>query len=158
MIAALTFSIFIFFGYLFFIIYNYDIQTSISASYYALPVNRQFLFSLFCILYSVPIAYSADTVWFWLATLCVLLVGAAAAYRGDKLINIIHMSAAFMSVIFSHISMCLDYDAYYISGVSFVVALILLIFKDKILNGAWWAEIITYLAIVLTLVSKVILI
>lgn len=158
MIAALIFSILIFFGYLAFIMYNYGVQTSISASYYALPINRQFLFSMFCILYPFPISLMADSLWFWLATVCVMLVGAASAYRGDKMINLIHMSSAFMCVIFSHMAMCFDYQAYYISGVSFVVSLFLMIFKDKIINGVWWAEILTYLAILASVISKIIVI
>ena len=156
MVIALTLSILFFVSYIGFIVYKYGIQTSISASYYILPPNKQFLFSIFCILYPFPIAYVACSVWFWLATVCVMLVGAASAYRGDKIINLIHMTSAFMCVIFSHLAMCLDYRAYYISGISLTLSMLLMIFKNKILNGVWWAEIVTYLAIVNTIISDLI--
>ena len=152
--VGLILSVLVFWSYITFIVYKFGVQPSISASYYVLPVNRQFLFSSFCILYSIPIAYPSNSEWFWLATLFVMLVGAASAYRGDKLINLVHTFSAFMCVIFSHVAMCVDNQTYYVSYVSIAITLGLMLSKNKIPNSTWWAEIVTYLAIVVSIITK----
>ena len=47
-IISIILSIFVFVIYIEYIIKKYGIQDSISASYYCLPLNRQFLFTAFC--------------------------------------------------------------------------------------------------------------
>lgn len=87
-------SFLVFFGFIVTMIVLYGVQPSVSAYYYCLPVNRQFIFTGFCTGFSVPLLYLEDSVFISIAVMCVLAIGAAAAYKGDELISSIHKICA----------------------------------------------------------------
>ena len=155
-IISIILSIFVFVIYIEYIIKKYGIQDSISASYYCLPLNRQFLFTAFCWFYTTPILLGFTTPLLFLAVACVAMVGAAAAFRGDELINRLHMSCAFGSVVFLQSSIIFDFKCYYISLISILVSGGLFLLRSKIKNAVWWAETINYVAIISTLIYSVI--
>lgn len=153
-IVSIFISILVFITYMGYIVNKYGVQESISASYYCLPPNRQFLFTAFCWFYSTPILLSFTTPLLFLSISCVAMVGAAAAFRGDELINKVHMTCAFGSVLFLQLSIIFDFKMWLISLVSLLISGSLMLFKSKIKNAVWWAETINYVAIMTAIIKS----
>ena len=133
------------------VINNYGIQSSLSASYYKLPANRQWLFTLWCMGYAMPFMFIPNIIFLKIAAMFIMIVGAAAAFRGDKLIEKVHMTSAALAVVFAHISMICEFSNWIVSLISIILAAYFYFFKNNT-TGVWWAEVVTYVSIVTTLI------
>jgi hypothetical protein len=132
------------------VVSSYGIQSSLSASYYRLPLNRQWLFTLWCIGYAVPFMYVDNSIFIKLAAIFIMVVGSAAAFRGDELIEKVHMASAALAVIAAHVAMIFEFNNWIISSISLALSAYFYFFKNNT-NGVWWAEVVTYISIIIVL-------
>lgn len=132
------------------VVRNYGIQSSLSASYYKLDINKQWLFTLWCMGYAIPFMFIDGYIFLNTAAIFIMIVGAAAAFRGDKLIEKVHMTSAALAVIAAHISMIYEFNNWIVSAISLTLATYFYVFKNKG-TGVWWAEVVTYVSIIVTL-------
>ena len=85
----------VFILYISFIIYRYGLLKSISASWYALPKNRNWLFWVFTsVLGFYMLPYSDYSPFFFLSGAGLIFVGTAAAFEDEKMTNRVHYSGA----------------------------------------------------------------
>jgi len=82
------------------------------------------------------------------------MVGAAAAFRGDDLINKVHMTCAVGSVIFLQLSIIFDFKMWLLSLISVIISGTIFLLKSKIKNAVWWAETINYVAIISAMIKS----
>lgn len=151
----------IFFSYITYIWSTYDTQRSISDSYYRLPKRLQPLFTLFCWGFAIPtiiIGVSiVDSALIFLAGSGIAFVGAAAAFK-KKLTKTVHMVGAYGGVIFSQLSVWIDYKMWYVTvafiGIAGVLQLINL-FNKKFKTFIWWQEILAFISICLVFGLKI---
>ena len=154
--SIMFFDLIVFLSGVLLVSYFYGVQTSLSASYYALQPKYQWLFSAWCVGYSLPLTFVTDSWFVKIAVMCICIVGAAANFRGDKAVDITHKTAAFVAVICSHLAMIYDYQMWRLSLASLLVAAFFFILRQKY-NGDWWAEIVTYAATFVAIFSKEVL-
>jgi len=147
----LIFSVLVFCAYLFWVVNKYGMATSMSATYYNLPINRQFLFTLFCWFYASPILLICEFPLIIIAVSGVAIVGAAAAFRGDELINRLHMISASVAAACTYLSLIFDFHQYWIAGIAMVVSGGCYLLQKKFVNGVFWAEVTCYVSLILTL-------
>lgn len=148
----------VFFGYILFIVFKYGVQKSVSQSFYVLPKNINFLFTLFCWGFVLPAMILSENGLMFFAGAGIGFVGAAAAYKGNKMTNSIHMTGAYAGILLSQLSIFFNFDLLYVNIVFFsLILLIFLISKlTKIKNLIWWIEIFAFLSIVYVIgVAKV---
>lgn len=140
----------VFISYVSFIWLKYGVQESISASYYALPKQYNFLFTLFCWGFAIPaIIASIDvTPLMFFAGAGICFVGVAAQIN-DKWVNKIHSTAAILGVLFSQLAIIFGYHMLLVSGISISIIALLKLLKIK--NQIWWIELVAFSAIVYTL-------
>lgn len=144
-----------FISYISFIWWKYGVLESISDSWYALPIKYNFLFTLFCWFFVIPVMIMGDNILLFLAGSGIAFVGAAAAFKGmDKWI---HFISAGLGIIFSQISIFFDFGLWYINIAFFSLALLLFLLRKIIKKYTWYVEILAFLSIELVLfLSKVI--
>jgi type IV secretory pathway VirB3-like protein len=145
----------IFFGYILFITYRYGVQNSVSDSYYRLPRNLQWVFTLVTWGYALPamiigLDYTGNGLVF-LSGAGIALVGAAPAFHkaedGSKQSNMehyAHMIGAFVGIIAMLIFLIAE------GGWYLVLAFLLLSGGAYLLDRKkhiWWLEIFAYIAI-----------
>lgn len=140
----------VFFLYVGGITLKYGIQSSISQSYYILPRNMQWLFTIITWGYAFPaiiiaVEYSGLA---FLAGAGISFVGASPAFRSLKMVNTVHMIGATTGVIASQLMILLSpFNMWYINVVFLLLCgLCYFIVKLK-QNFTWWAEIIAFLTI-----------
>ena len=131
---------------------KYGIQTSVSESYYVLPYNWKFLFTLFCWGFSLPLAVSCDTLLMFIAAGGFMFVGAAAAYK-EQTSRMVHLVAAFVGIGLSQASIFVDMHMWYVN-IAFVSSALLLV-TLKIKNVLWWVEILAFVSLAYALSLKV---
>ena len=144
------FMLFTFISYVSFIWIKYGVQPSISESYYRLPKNFNFLFTLFCWGFSFPVVILAisTTPLFFFAGVGIALVGAAAQFK-DEWVGKFHYYAAVIGVIFSQLGIFLGLHLPYLSLASICVIAYAFFLKNKI----WWIEMISFTATALALLK-----
>lgn len=144
----------IFTGYVSAIWAKYGIQESISHSYYVLPRNLKFLFTLWCWAYALPAIIIASTPLMFFAGAGICFVGAAAAYK-EKMTEAVHIVGAVTGIIFSQLSIILDFHMWYITVAYAAIALPLALTrfsKNNICpNRTWWVEILAFITIAIVL-------
>jgi len=143
----------VFVSYVLFIWIKYGVQESISDSYYRLPNNYNFIFTLFCWGFAIPAILAGNTLLMFLAGSGIAFVGAAARFK-EIMTKQVHMIGAFCGVIFSQLSIFFDFKMWYINVVFIVGALIIILLKKQIKNYTWWIEILAFSLICYALGSK----
>lgn len=144
-------TLFVFLGYVFFIWNRYGVLTSISESYYLLPDKLKFLFVLFCWGFSIPVIMLAHNPLIFFAGSGIAFVGAAAQFK-KKLSKEVHTLGAFSGVLFSQLSIFLDFNLLYVNILFMVGSLLLFLTRNKFSkNYIWWIEILAFLSILYTL-------
>jgi len=148
----------VFFGYILFIVAKYGIQKSVSQSFYVLPKNINFLFTLFCWGFVLPAMILSENGLMFFGGAGIGFVGAAAAYKGNKMANSVHMIGAYVGILLSQLSIFFNFNLPYVNIAFF--SLILLIFLIsrliKMKTLIWWIEMVAFLAIVYAIgVAKV---
>jgi hypothetical protein len=126
--------------------------SSWSATYYLLPYDKQWLFTAWCVSYAFPLAFVGDSWWLRCAVLCVLVVGAAANFRGDRAVDITHKTSAMLTVLFAHLAMIYDFHCWRLSLASLTVAAFFFVFR-KNEQGDKWAELVTYVSLITALLQ-----
>jgi hypothetical protein len=145
----------IFLGYVLGIVAKYGVQKSISESYYKLPRNQQFIFTLFCWGFALPAILISNTLIMFFAGAGIILVGTAAAFK-SKMTYEYHMIGAFVGVILSQLSIAIDYHLYWLNLLFIVPSLLLIILtwcKIKV-NYFWWIEILAFISVCIVLTEK----
>ena len=144
MISFIT-MITVFISYVSFIWFKYGIQKSISASYYVLPENLRFLFTLFCWGFAFPaiILGVEVTPLMFFAGAGICFVGAAAQIN-EKFVYRIHMVAAISGIIFSQLAIFFGYHMPWLNIASVVLAGLSLLSKK---NYFWWIELVAFSSI-----------
>lgn len=132
----------VFISYVSYIWIKYGVTKSISDSFYYLPANRQYLFILFCWLFSVPAIILGDSLIMFLAGSGIAFVGAAAAFKQNKMQHWVHMVGAYSGVTLSQIAIWNNYHLWPINIVFIVLSLILLYLNVK--NKIWWIELLSF--------------
>lgn len=151
-------SIIIFSVYTISVVIKYGWLPSISESFYRLPKKWNFIFTFFCWGFSIPLMIvgldQTGNVLMFLAPAGIAFVGAAAAFKGDKMTHDVHMTGASLGVIFSHLAIWLAYKEYLIgiAAFSLMMILILLTWMKFKVNYFFWIEVIAYVSIVLCLI------
>jgi hypothetical protein len=145
MIALYIVMIAVFVSYVTFIWTKYGVQESISASYYKLPDSEKALFTLFCWGFAIPAMILGNCGLMFMAGAAICFVGAAAAFRGDKMTRTVHMVSAGLGVVLSQIAMAFVFHFYWMPVVVAGIGVLLELFKtdDKI----WWFEIVAFASI-----------
>ena len=145
MISFIT-MITVFISYVSFIWFKYGIQKSISASYYVLPENLRFLFTLFCWGFALPaiILGVEVTPLMFFAGAGICFVGAAAQIN-EKFVYRIHMVAAISGIIFSQLAIILGFHMWYISLISVILCAVIPFLSKK--YYFWWIELVAFSAI-----------
>ena len=159
----LTITLVCFISYVAFIWIKYGIQESISASYYKLPRNLQWLFTIATWGYAFPaimlgVPYSLLA---FLAGAAICFVSASPAFRGkDKndhtMEGTVHMVGAIVGVTAAQLMIFLaPFSMWYINvgflalcGVSYLIP------KMKV-NFTWWIELYAFISIVLAYYLKI---
>ena len=165
MTYVLTFYILmllVFFTYVGVIWAKYGVLPSISHSYYSLPDNKKFLFTLWCWGYAIPAMIVGSTPLMFFAGAGIAFVGAAAAYR-EKMTETVHIIGALSGILFSQLSTILDFDLWPITIGFAAIALPLVLtrfikIKGKTIckNRTWWIEILAFISMAIVLGIKVV--
>lgn len=138
----------IFVVYITSITFIYGILTSISKSYYKLPKKYNFLFTLFCWGFAIPVIIIGsdltNNLFMFLAGASICFVGAAAQYK-EKLTDKVHQYSARIGVISSQLSIIFDFKLYYVTILFTLISLLLLLSKIK--NITFWIEILAFISI-----------
>lgn len=161
MIYLLILSILVFTVYVTVITAKYGVLNSISESYYKLPYNSKFLFTLFCWGFSIPLMMvgleQTGSILMFFAPAGIAFVGAAAAFKGDKVTHDVHMAGATIGIILSWLASMVLYDQY-IAGVVFAfisATLVALTFAlRKNLHYFWWIEILAYVFLLRAIIIR----
>lgn len=144
--------LFVFFGYVAWIWAKYGTLRSISHSYYVLPKNLRFLFTLFCWGYAIPAIIIASTPLMFFAGSAICFVGAAAAYR-DDMTEWVHIISAMTAIILSQLSIIIDFNMPWLTIAFAAIAIPMYVtrFFKVFLNRTWYVEILAFIAIALAL-------
>lgn len=144
--------LFIFFGYASWIWARYGTLKSISHSYYVLPKNLRFLFTLFCWGYGIPAIIVGSTPLLFFAGAAICFVGAAAAYRED-MTEWVHIISAMLAILFSQLSIIIDFNMPWITigFAAIAIPMYLTRFFKVFPNRTWYVEILAFIAIALVL-------
>ena len=145
-VASFITMVTVFLSYISFIWIVYGIQKSISASYYALPKNLRFLFTLFCWGFALPaIICGVDvTPLMFFAGAGICFVGAAPEIQ-DKWVYKHHMIFAISGMVFSQLAIFFGYHMLWLNITSVVLcAIIPFIFKKSYF---WWMELVVFAAV-----------
>lgn len=147
----------VFAGYVSWIWAKYGVLPSISHSYYMLPKNLQFLFTLWCWGYAIPAMIVASTPLMFFAGAGIAFVGAAAAYR-EKMTETVHIVGAVSGILFSQLSTIIDFGMWYVTAIYAAIAIPLALtrlikFKGMEIcpNRTWWIEILAFIAMAFVL-------
>jgi hypothetical protein len=123
---------------------KYGVLPSISDSYYELPKQINFLFTLFCWGFAFPAMIVGisltDNFLMFFATAGICFVGAAPNFNGID--GKMHKISAILGVIFSQASIAFDFHMYYVNII--FCALFALILLMKIKNYVWWIELVAF--------------
>ena len=143
----------IFFSYISIISLKYGVQSSISASYYKLPKNFAWLFTVATWGYAFPaiIVGVEHSSFAFFAGAAITFVGAAPAFRGTSIENSVHMWGAKIGVVASQLMIVFPpFNMWYIT-VGFLLCSIFCYFNKHIKPySTWWIEVLAFLSISLS--------
>lgn len=148
-------QIVIFTIYLLYVWCKIGIQKSISESYYSLKqYNMQYAFTAFCMTVGIlQLLHSTNHSWYFLSGAGLVFAGVAAEFKEWKTTNIIHYTGAVMAIIFSIVGLCID--GYYYAIIPILIILIFCTVRN-FNNKLWWLEIVSFYAIMITiLINKI---
>ena len=153
-ILHLTMQI-LFYGYILFIILKYGVQTSISESYYKLPTNLQWIFTLVTWGYAAcAIIIGLDTTgseWVFVSGVGILFVGASPAFhtKDNKrtLENEVHIIGAGVGIIGLFLFLTMVLNLWYITIAFVILSSLTYIWKPTRVNSLWWIELYAFLSL-----------
>jgi hypothetical protein len=133
----------------------YGILPSVSDSYYNLPKEHRYLFTIFCWGMSIPLLIAGtimtDNYFLFIASSGTMFVGVASEFR-QKMTKTVHLLGAYVSIIFSHLSIIIDFNMIEVSAI--VLGIVLAMYKSKVKNRIYWIEILSYFTLIYVLISN----
>ena len=144
--ALFVLSQFTFFSYVILILTRYGVLKSISNSYFFLPLEYKFLFTLFCWGFAIPVIIigTPQTPLMFFAGTGIAFVGAAAQIK-QKLTYRVHMTGALSAILLSQIAMIFVYDAWYMTAICAILATVFYFTNKK--TWMFWMEVVCFVAI-----------
>lgn len=130
-----------------FVLYLYyvGLDKSISSTYYSLPRNQRWMFTMALWAYSLGALIYFQTTLMVVASFLIMIVGASPGFK-KKLEEKVHLFGAIGGIFFALLSVWVEYGHWYLSILS--IFGIFLIRKRK--DFAYWAEVIVIGAVTLT--------
>lgn len=143
-----------FFGYTGFIALKYGIQPSVSESYYKLPRNKQWLFTIatwgYAILAMIIGLQLTGNGLVFLAGSGIAFVGAAPAFHGIGLERTVHTVGAFVGVTAAQAFISIILGFWWITLGFAIVSGFLFCWKKTYTHFVWWVEITAFISIYLS--------
>ena len=141
-----------FFGYCGFIYFLYGVQSSVSESYYRLPRNLQWLFTIATWGYALPAMIIGlqltDNGLVFLAGAGIAFVGASPAFHSLGLEKTVHIVGAIIGITAMQVFLCVV--GFWCITLSFaVVSGLLFVWKRTFQHYIWWVEIAAFISIAL---------
>ncbi len=131
---------------------RYGVLPSISDSWYSLPLNQKFLFTLFTWGLGIPMLFYGN-VWFFLSGAGLSFVGAATQFKSMiGLTKEVHYGGALVGILSALIGIWVEWDNLLplIWFLFFALSIQLSYIKNKI----WWQEIVAVVLILWGLLVK----
>jgi hypothetical protein len=143
----------LFFGYIIFIWKRYGIQSSVSESYYRLPRNLQWLFTIATWGYALPamiigLDFTGNGLVF-LAGTGIAFVGASPAFKGIKMEHTVHLIGALVGITAAQLFLIVE-GYWYVTLLFAIFSGLAFIIKYFYMNFIWWIEILAFLSIWIT--------
>lgn len=143
-----------FFGYTGLIAIKYGIQPSVSESYYKLPRNWQWLFTIATFGYAIlAMIIGLDLTGnglVFLAGAAIGFVGSAPAFHDLGLERTVHMVGAFVGILSAQAFISIILGFWWITLGLVVLSAIFYCFKKTRVNIIWWVEIVSFVSIYLS--------
>lgn len=143
-IVLLIISAAIFISYVTTIALRFGIQKSISESYYDLPGEWRFVFTLTLWGFAIPVMIVGNSVLFFLAGGLICFVGAAAAFKEWAVTYKVHMIGAYGGVLLGFAGLLWDLHSWYLASIAIMI-IIILWFTSQF--KIWWIEITAFAAV-----------
>jgi len=152
-LILLLVSIFTFAGYCFYIYKTYGMLSSISESYYRLPENSKWLFTVITWMYAIPLIIVGSTGLMFFAGAFVCFVGAAPGFKSspDDMENKIHVIGATGGIALSMAAIWFNLHIYPVPIIMILFTLYVTSKWNRIPYHTWWIECFAYFLIVLSL-------
>jgi len=142
MTTLLLFQIVTFLLYTFFIVYRYGFLESISESWYQLPLNQKFLFTLFTWCMGIPLLFYGHVL-FFIAGAALCFVGTAARFK-TTIANTkqIHFAGATIGFLAAYLGLGIVHGQWF--PLLLFSLYTLLVTVSTIPNKLWWVEVIGF--------------
>jgi hypothetical protein len=148
-------SLVFFTGYLIYVYTHYGVTDSISLSYYSLPKNYQWLFTVMTLGYALPLMLIGHTPLFWIAGACICFCGAAPAYRsGIPLETNVHIIGSEAGIAIAGLAMWTDLHLWFFTVILVLFTAYCVSKWNKINHHVWWIETLVYGLIILSFIIK----
>ena len=131
--------------YILFVVKKYGIQESVSNSYYKLPEKQRWVFTIALWMFAFPaivlgVEHSGLA---FLAGAGICFVGAAPAFRGDKMEESVHVAGALTGVIGGILFMVVT-GLWWMALITVTLIAIASFCKPFKQNKTWWNELIAF--------------
>jgi hypothetical protein len=148
-IILLSYSLIVFTTYLVWIYSKYGILKSVSDSYY--HIKHKYVFTLVMWSVAIPMAIvgmdlNGDTPLMFFAGSGIAFVGAASAFKDDKITERSHIVGATAGIVLGFVSLWVDFHLWHVCLFMLAFTLFAVLFKIK--NHTWWIEIEAFAIII----------
>lgn len=146
---AILISTVVFVSYVAYIWIKYGAQKSISQSYYNLPTNKRWVFSVFILGFTLPLALLAtfnNLVYLPIGAWLVSGVAVTCNLNNSKFTKVVHMIMAIGGIVFSLFSLWYECEIWQPS-IYMLIASVCCLFMTK--KPIWWIEIFGFVSIIL---------
>lgn len=149
--------------YIGFIYFLYGVQKSISDSYYRLPENRKYLFTLFIFSFAYSAAVLGANIYITPAAWFIMIVGVARAFKESRVMKITHLIGAYVGILYGMYGVWVYYKMWYITVFFAVGAILLLVFREHTVakiqgrdeyTHILWIELLAICCIMFVLIIK----
>ncbi len=156
-ISLISIQFLVFISYVYFIFKKYGVLFSISSSWYELPKDKWWLFTMFTWGIGVPallLAITLNQPLWGVVGMLMCITGISGAVKQDMTINLVHNIGALGSILVGCLALILIGWWYSLVG----LVLITILFRIfKLNNFVWWFEISSFLLIESGLIFKYVL-
>jgi len=120
-------SVVLYIGYIYFL---YGMQKSFSDSFYRLPENRKYLFTLFIFSFAYSASVLGANIYITPAALLICGVGVARAFKDNPIMNFTHQLFAYTGILYGMYGVWVYYKMWYITVFFAIGAILLLVFRE----------------------------
>lgn len=140
--------------YFLYIVYRHGVQVSLSATYY--KIKHKPIFSFVLMFTAFPMMILASTGLMFFAGAALIFVSASPAFMRDESVRKVHTYSAFLAIVFSTLSIIIDFDMWYMTLPLVIFAIAISLKAIKVANRIWWMEIVAFIQIYITLFIKLV--